>query len=335
MFDLITINHITIENIIISNISTQIVELDDDTQIEEEESIQNIADELFDTETETDTSDNIFIKVCNTCSLDLIKKFFIEYKFVSIDCLHNQFAIFCKFNNIDIIKYFVDKFTIDITFNKFHGFYNACCHNQLVNAKYLYSLYDYISDEIINECFFKSCEYGFIDIVEWLYSLKKHDLHLHNDYLLRSAISNGKIELVKFFISVDTFDFKKHNDLIKIILSTNNIEMINIITKYSNDFVIYFQNNKVCNWIFLPDIFIDVVFNKKYENLIKKYKMIKIFGKKHFNCQICMDKCKNNIVLKCKHIFCIDSISKWIINDNNTCPICRSTINMYNSCIYL
>ena len=43
-------------------------------------------------------------------------------------------------------------------------------------------------------------------------------------------------------------------------------------------------------------------------------------------CSICLDKIKNEVILKCKHKFCKECIHKWLL-ENDTCPICRTIIN--------
>lgn len=43
-------------------------------------------------------------------------------------------------------------------------------------------------------------------------------------------------------------------------------------------------------------------------------------------CVICMENKKCNVKLKCSHIFCKVCIKKWLTENSNTCPICRTDI---------
>ena len=44
------------------------------------------------------------------------------------------------------------------------------------------------------------------------------------------------------------------------------------------------------------------------------------------NCSICFENMKDNIKLKCEHIYCSDCIKKWLTERSNTCPTCRAEI---------
>jgi len=44
------------------------------------------------------------------------------------------------------------------------------------------------------------------------------------------------------------------------------------------------------------------------------------------NCSICFENMKDNIKLKCDHIYCSECIKKWLTERSNTCPTCRTEI---------
>jgi antitoxin component HigA of HigAB toxin-antitoxin module len=44
------------------------------------------------------------------------------------------------------------------------------------------------------------------------------------------------------------------------------------------------------------------------------------------NCSICFENMKDNIKLKCDHIYCSECIKKWLTERSNTCPTCRAEI---------
>jgi len=44
------------------------------------------------------------------------------------------------------------------------------------------------------------------------------------------------------------------------------------------------------------------------------------------NCSICFENMKDNIKLKCEHIYCSECIKKWLTERSNTCPTCRAEI---------
>ena len=46
------------------------------------------------------------------------------------------------------------------------------------------------------------------------------------------------------------------------------------------------------------------------------------------NCSICFENMEDNIKLKCNHIYCEKCIKKWLTEKSNTCPVCRTEINV-------
>ena len=46
------------------------------------------------------------------------------------------------------------------------------------------------------------------------------------------------------------------------------------------------------------------------------------------NCSICFENMNDNIKLNCNHIYCENCIKKWLTEKSNTCPICRTEINI-------
>lgn len=50
-------------------------------------------------------------------------------------------------------------------------------------------------------------------------------------------------------------------------------------------------------------------------------------------CPICYTNMnfRNEATTNCKHTFCSGCLQKWLHNHNNICPICRTTIEYYNS----
>lgn len=44
------------------------------------------------------------------------------------------------------------------------------------------------------------------------------------------------------------------------------------------------------------------------------------------DCSICFENMKDNIKLKCDHIFCNRCIKRWLTEKSNTCPTCRSVV---------
>lgn len=46
-------------------------------------------------------------------------------------------------------------------------------------------------------------------------------------------------------------------------------------------------------------------------------------------CPICFDKFEEDnkvVILQCKHYFHYNCIKKWLLEENNTCPICRKEV---------
>ena len=47
-------------------------------------------------------------------------------------------------------------------------------------------------------------------------------------------------------------------------------------------------------------------------------------------CAVCLDSFKNPLLLPCNHVFCTSCLISWMQHNHNTCPECRSTIELRN-----
>jgi hypothetical protein len=158
--------------------------------------------------------------------------------YVVLNC-HNTFAQTCKWNGLDVVKWMLG---LERGFNFIEGFieacksnhpdiaievYNhiankenlsgnlsglfvyACCNNYMNIAKILFvvsyqcSCYDSIYVHL-NDMFLKACEYGYLEMVKWLYSLGRINIHIHDEYAFRTVCTNGYLELAKWLFDIST-----------------------------------------------------------------------------------------------------------------------------------
>ena len=61
-----------------------------------------------------------------------------------------------------------------------------------------------------------------------------------------------------------------------------------------------------------------IISNENFEKLEKCNELT--------NCSICFENMKDNIKLKCDHVYCNRCIKKWLTEKSNTCPTCRKEI---------
>ena len=156
--------------------------------------------------------------------------------------------------------------------------------------------------------------------------------------IFNTACKNGKFNMAKYL-------FKKFPDIIiteqllKYVCFNNHLYIVNWILKIKPNIDITYNNdcifNGICirNLINIVKLFIKIKPNRYYvlikNNLIIKSNVIdSIYIDTILNCPICQDTLAN-VITDCKHQFCKLCLNLWL-DENNSCPYCRSNINGYN-----
>lgn len=109
----------------------------------------------------------------------------------------------------------------------------------------------------------------------------------------------------------------------------NNINNIDWNTYFNNDYYYYYNNSNdyLLNWI---QQFINN--NNNINNTITTEQYIEninSINEKLEECPICFESSSNyDIIKKCSHKFCNICLSKWLLDNGSTCPICRIELNI-------
>jgi len=118
---------------------------------------------------------------------------------------NNTFIEACKKGNLIEAREIYDKYKPNIHKNNELVFKYACNYGYLDVTKWLYSLEDKPDIHIDNERpFILACLNGKIEIVKWLCLLEdKPNIHANNDKAFRLACSNGHIEIAKWLMTLE------------------------------------------------------------------------------------------------------------------------------------
>lgn len=250
----------------------------------------------------------LFYQICKSCSYNSLK--WLYKKNPKIKNINNiDFAILqtCSGNNVDIIKWIID--TFDFDFNKNLGNY---IKYSIENDAYL--VFEYLYDKskpiIDNSIFYSICEYGSVNIAQFIFKKKIIDTNKTN------IIENGFLKA----------GLNEHNNILNFLLSINN--NINIGLVDNKVFKLACKNN---------NINIASLFKNRYPNIysfivdngdIVHYSIkqdIKCIGEikpaEILKCSICIHK-DSEIITDCNHQYCNECINNWFLIKEN-CPYCR------------
>lgn len=133
-----------------------------------------------------------------------------------------------------------------------------------------------------------------------------NDSIILNNYLVENIFYNNEIDIL--------FDYAK----------INNFQKILQILQLHYSYKIKFINNEFCM------IDVDVIYKSVNSNLLKNLTVE--YNQSQLECVICYNSCNRIIKLDChnSHMYCEDCLNKWIFT-HNSCPLCRSTININNA----
>jgi len=265
-----------------------------------------------------------YLKIAS--KIDSIEIFeWISNKIDDIDYTMEDNILICNsvaLNNVEILKYILDKTDIDINFNDGIVITTAFGNNYNEIIKYLFKKYDNIDLTVKNEIIIKyAVEDANMEILNLLYDYNQKNNNIHynlskdNEYLFRIASKMNHLEVTKWLID------KKPNINYKI----NNHEIFYYVCEHNYyEIALYLQelNNELYKVQLNDD-----------ENEIICYHVNKIlniegtlFITNIEKCPICLDEDCSTIT-DCNHQFCENCLKK--INDKNhsfLCPLCRKSI---------
>jgi hypothetical protein len=126
---------------------------------------------------------------------------------------------------------------------------------------------------------------------------------------IRRNIQTDNISLVE--VDEDTYSSREYDNYINHLVSTLNEDLE--------------------NYMFLEAALVDAInesiqlSNAKPRITLEKFEKLEKCND-ITNCSICFENIKDNVKLKCGHIYCSVCIKKWLTERSNTCPTCREEI---------
>ena len=233
---------------------------------------------------------------------------------------YSAFVYCCKFDNIDMFKYLVSLLP-EINFSMDNEiFFRTACSSHSKNIMiFLLDNHQNLDIEVSDNYIIKT-------LLEWrMQTILK---------LVIDKFPNIKIPDVDFFKNnYQILNFKIINLLLKLELSIEMydlfflricrfwydeyaITLINIIkTKYPDRYFYDIENG----------MFVDYGIKKTIEKFISKLEINAILEE----CLICQE-IESNVKTDCNHFFCEECILSWLNRNKDSCPYCRSNLQVEN-----
>lgn len=119
---------------------------------------------------------------CHICSNIDIIEYIINTTIDTNTTMNIYFKNVCMNNNLEIIKWFYEKYKIHI--NVYDGFISACVHNKVVTAQWLYKNFNINIHTYNDEAFTISCYEDAYEVAEWLCSIEpQYHINIKKTYL--------------------------------------------------------------------------------------------------------------------------------------------------------
>lgn len=290
---------------------------------------------------------------CVNSNINIVK-FLLEKKpDINISANNNEgFLQSAYYNNLELMKYLIKiKPNLNICAGHYSAFIYCCKYDNIDMFKYLVSLLPEINFSMDDEIFFRTaCSSNSKNIMIFL--LENHqnlDIEVSDNYIIKTLLEWGMESILKLVIDkypnikipdVDFFknnhqilNFKIINLLLKLELSIElydlfflrvcsfwydeyAITLINIIkTKYPDRYFYDIDNG----------IFVDYGIKKTIEKFISKSEINYILEE----CLICQE-IESNVKTDCNHYFCEECILSWLNRNKDSCPYCRSNLQVEN-----
>jgi hypothetical protein len=186
--------------------------------------------------------DFVFAFTCNNGYLDTVKWLFSLGHFNNNENNNLLFCNACNKGYIEMAKWFYSLGIIDINFRNGCSFIDSCLGGHLELSRWLHHIrninVENIDIELYTKIFYWSCEYGKFEIVKWLYSLHKFDIHFNNEYLFYHSMINEHDDILDWLIKSSERKGCTKYILYKIYLKTKflynktSIYLQNIYSKY-------------------------------------------------------------------------------------------------------
>jgi ankyrin repeat protein len=194
-------------------------------------------------------------------------------------------------------SYDIVKLLIDHNLHHINDVFYAACESG--NLELVNFLKKYITTTINPECLIIACQYGYIDIVKFLYENGVPvDALQYRAFIL--AVKNNHIDIITFL-----FNITKYNDIYTLLESIYSIYTLNTVRLLF----------KLYN--------LDIYISYSHSILLNKLEWFNVDAGED-ECSICYNTC-TIVKTCCGHIFCRKCIGKWLYKNKN-CPYCRVVI---------
>ncbi len=138
----------------------------------------------------------------------------IEQSQISINDVDLLFEWACNNSQIELAKWLVIEYNIDVHANNHLIFINSCADGRFEIIKWLATEHN-VDVHINNEEAFRySCRNGFIEIAKWLVTEYNVDIHANNEYAFAYSCVNNHLGIVKLFTeeyNFNNFKYAYHN----------------------------------------------------------------------------------------------------------------------------
>jgi len=245
--------------------------------------------------------DYAFRFACENNHLEIVK---FLYKFIEDKNIinNNLYVDICYFGHIDILQWFVevkkDAYVRGVCFK------NVCLNGFKNIAKYLYET---MNEEITDDLFVEVCEYGRLEIVQWILEIN-HQINMKKAY--EKAVWAGKIDIVRFLWGEDN-SLVINDELFFFVCQNNYYNMALLLQElYRDRYVVNVIDNNVEYFALV----------RKLEFIIKNIRLSKEI------CSICSEN-QVDVITNCGHEYCYGCINKWY-SKVQSCPYCRSLVKL-------
>ena len=153
-----------------------------------------------------DNQIQLFIDHCNNNDLQKAKEIY-DPKIININTItydthtsniqgpYNIFECMCIKNNLEIIKWFIELNIDPVHYN--NGFISACQYNNIEIVKYLFDNKKEINLDF-QASFIVCCYQGHFELLKWLYTNTKIDIHVNNETPFLYAITEGHFDIAQW-----------------------------------------------------------------------------------------------------------------------------------------
>jgi hypothetical protein len=236
-----------------------------------------------------------------------------------------------------------------IEMSKKDKYLELCLDNQLELIK---NYDNKPSQYIIDLSFIISCGFGYIELTEYLLTLKPN-IHYWNEFSFRAASAHGHLDIIRLLYKYDnSINISAcQEDAFTTACNLGNLNIVKQLYEWNQNIDLSAKGNyslKVassrgyleivkqllewCPTIDVEDAYKGAKTNKHIEiiKLLEPYYKSSInveINNNNLMCNICYDIPVDIHITKCNHSYCLQCIETWFMK-NKICPYCRQSVKI-------